>query len=248
MPNKETMIYLDEEGKEVDLRKEKIKTILGQIPSYFIQVLILLYIISSFVNKDYLWGFWGIFGFFLTILPLILKRSYKITLPWELNLLIFLPLLLHIGGTVREWYDLFYPFYDKFAHLISSMAVAVFGFISVIIIDHYVDSIKIENKYFLAFFVVIFTVTMGVFWEIGEFLSDMFFGTSTQPSLADTMWDLIVDLAGGVIIAILGTYYSTNVSRERFVDRLIPKKNEKEKDIRDLDLQQKKLINNYNKR
>jgi len=233
------MIYLDEEEKEIDLRKEKIKTILGQIPSYLIQVLILLYIISSFVNKDYLWGVWGIFGFFLTILPLILKKSYSISLPWELNFLIFFPLLLHMGGTVREWYDLFYPFYDKFAHLISSMAVAVFGFISVIIIDHYVESIKIENKYFLAFFVVIFTVTMGVFWEIGEFLSDMFFMTNTQPSLADTMWDLIVDLAGGVIIAVLGTYYSTNVSRERFLDKFKIERNETEKEIHDLEHQQK---------
>jgi len=224
------MTDLNEDKNNPDLEKEKIKSIVKQIPSYLIQALILLYIISSFLNKDYLWGFWGIFGFFLTILPLILKKSYKISLPWELNLLILFPLLLHMGGIVREWYDLFYPFYDKFAHLISSMAIAIFGFISVIIIDHYVDSINIENKYFLAFFVVIFTVTMGVFWEIGEFLSDMFFGTSIQPSLADTMWDLIVDLAGGVIIAVLGTYYSTNVSRERFIDRFKIEKNKTDED------------------
>ncbi|HIH77720.1 MAG TPA: DUF2238 domain-containing protein [Halobacteria archaeon] len=238
MAGKES-VDLDDEKNNLDVRREKIRSIVGQIPSYFIQALILVYIISSFLNKDYLWGVWGIFGFFLTILPLILKKSYSISLPWELNFLIFFPLLLHMGGTVREWYDLFYPFYDKFAHLISSMAVAVFGFISVIIIDHYVESIKIENKYFLAFFVVIFTVTMGVFWEIGEFLSDMFFMTNTQPSLADTMWDLIVDLAGGVIIAVLGTYYSTNVSRERFLDKFKIERNETEKEIHDLEHQQK---------
>lgn len=218
-------------------KRDKIKSIVRQIPSYLIQISILLYIISSFLNKDYLWGFWGIFGFFLTILPLILKKSYKISLPWELSFLILLPLLLHMGGTVREWYDIFYPFYDKFAHLISSMAVAIFGFISVIIIDHYVDSIKIENKYFLAFFVVIFTVTMGVFWEIGEFLSDMFFMTNTQPSLADTMWDLIVDLAGGVIIAVLGTYYSTKVSRERFINKLKIEKNKVEQEAYEIEYQ-----------
>lgn len=38
----------------------------------------------------------------------------------------------------------------------------------------------------------------AVFWELGEFLSDRYFGTATQPGLADTMWDFLVNMLGSV--------------------------------------------------
>ncbi|VUT23567.1 MAG: hypothetical protein MASP_00043 [Candidatus Methanolliviera sp. GoM_asphalt] len=155
----------------------------------------------------------------MTLTPLILKRRFDITLPWELSLLIVLALYLHVGGSIRGWYLLFYPFYDKFAHLISSVLVAILGLISAVIMDQYVESIKM-NRYFVAFFVIIFTMAMGVTWEIGEFLSDQILLTQAQHGLNDTMLDLIFDLVGGVVVSILGMIYLKYTPKERFIKEI----------------------------
>ena len=137
------------------------------------------------------------------------------TLPWELNFLIVLSLYLSISGNVRGWYHLFYPFYDKIAHLVSSITIAVLGFVAAVIIDRYTE-IKL-NRPTIVFFVIIFTMALGAFWEITEFLSDNLFGTQLQVGLGDTMYDLIFDLAGGIIIGVLGDVYLKRMPKERFV-------------------------------
>ena len=85
------------------------------------------------------------------------------------------------------------PFTTNLQHLISPVLVAILGLISAVIIDQYVESINM-NRYFAAFFVIIFTMAMGITWEIGEFISDQILLTQAQHGLNDTMWDLIFDL------------------------------------------------------
>jgi uncharacterized membrane protein YjdF len=138
-----------------------------------------------------------------------------VTLPWELNLLIVLCLFLHVGGSVRGWYHLFYPFYDKVVHLASSITIAVLGFVAVVIMDQY-TAIKM-NRPMIVVFVIIFTMAIGSFWEISEFVYDNLFGTQLQIDLEDTMYDLIFDLVGGIIIGLLGDIYLKRMPKERFV-------------------------------
>jgi uncharacterized membrane protein YjdF len=110
-----------------------------------------------------------------------------------------------MSGNVRGWYELFYPFYDKIAHLVSYITIAVLGFVTAVIIDRYTE-IKM-NRPMIVFFVIIFTMAIGSFWEITGFLSDQFLGTRMQLGLGDTMYDLIFDSAGGTIIGVLGDIY-----------------------------------------
>lgn len=208
------MVKMSETIGKIPLKKK-----IGISLSYLMQALILIYAIYSFCTLDYLWGIWSLFAFFLTLTPLILKRRFDITLPWELSLLIVLALYLHVGGSIRGWYLLFYPFYDKFAHLISSVLVAILGLISAVIMDQYVESIKM-NRFFVAFFVIIFTMAMGVTWEIGEFLSDQILLTQAQHGLNDTMLDLIFDLIGGGVVSILGMIYLKYTPKERFIKEM----------------------------
>jgi hypothetical protein len=134
------MVKMSETIGKIPLKKK-----IGISLSYLMQALILIYAIYSFCTLDYLYGIWSLFAFFLTLTPLILKRRFDITLPWELSLLIVLALYLHVGGSIRGWYLLLYPFYDKFAHLISSVLVAILGLISAVIMDQYVESIKMNR-------------------------------------------------------------------------------------------------------
>jgi len=188
---------------------------IGIYLAYLMQMLIVVYAVYSIYIKDYIWAVWGLFALILTLTPLMLKRKFHVTLPWELNFLIVLSLYLSISGNVRGWYHLFYPFYDKIAHLVSSITIAVLGFVAAVIMDRYTE-IKM-NRPLIVVFVIIFTMALGAFWEITEFISDNLFGTQLQVDLRDTMYDLIFDLAGGTIIGVLGDIYLKRTPKERFV-------------------------------
>ncbi|MBU7031094.1 MAG: hypothetical protein HXS53_01060 [Theionarchaea archaeon] len=188
---------------------------IGLILSYVMKLLILIYTGYSFINGQYFMGFVGIFSFFVTFIPSLLYRTLRVTLPWELSFLMVLSLFLHVAGNVGEFYDLFYPIYDKIAHFVSSVTVAVLGLVSAVILDQYTDTNL--NKYMIMVFVVLLTMAFGAFWEIGEFLYDLLLGTQTQPGLKDTMFDLIFDLAGGIIIGVLGYVYHEKIPRRHFL-------------------------------
>jgi magnesium-transporting ATPase (P-type) len=130
--------------------------------------------------------------------------------PWEVTFLIALTLFLHIAGYSYYWYVDFYPYYDKFTRLIASMTVALLGFLAVLIIMRVSDDLQFK-RWHIFFFIVIFTLALGVIWEIWEFTLDSLAEASPiqplQLSNTDTMLDLIADLGGGIIIAVLGTFY-----------------------------------------
>jgi uncharacterized membrane protein YjdF len=149
-------------------------------------------------------------------MPMMITKKLHVTLPWELNFLIVLALFLHIGGHIRGWYTIFFPWYDKVAHFVSSVVVAIFGFTIAVILDQYVESIQM-NRQMLIFFVVICTMAMGALWEIGEFASDQIFSTRCQLGLVDTMWDLIFDLIGGGIVAMFVNFYLKRMPKECFI-------------------------------
>lgn len=188
---------------------------IGLILSYVMKLLILIYTGYSFVDGQYFMGFVGVFSLFITFIPSILYQTLRVTLPWELSFLIVLSLFLHVAGNVGEFYDLFYPIYDKIAHFVSSVTVAVLGLVSAVILDQYTDTNL--NKYMIMVFVVLLTMAFGAFWEIGEFVYDLLLGTQTQPGLQDTMFDLIFDLAGGIIIGVLGYVYHEKIPRRHFL-------------------------------
>jgi hypothetical protein len=67
---------------------------------------------------------------------------------------------------------------------------------------------------FRCFFGVTFAVTLGVLWEIFEFAVDSIWPEvnmqSNESGVKDTMYDLIVDTAGAVVVALMGwAYYRT---------------------------------------
>lgn len=85
---------------------------------------------------------------------------------------------------------------------------------------------------FVALFAFVFAVALGALWEVFEFAMDSLFGMNMQkailgdPSgLTDTMWDLIVDAAGALVIAVLGRQWlrtaGTDSFLEAWIDRFI---------------------------
>jgi len=85
--------------------------------------------------------------------------------------------------------------------------VAFFALTVVYLLDVYWEGLHMD-MFMVGFFISIFTMAMGVIWELGEFASDQIFSRGipvAQISLHNTMTDLIADTAAGIIVGVLGT-------------------------------------------
>jgi len=141
----------------------------------------------------------------ISLVPSIVERNYRVTLPFELDLLITLSLFLHTFlGEGMDFYQRF-AHWDKLLHLYGGSVVAVLAFVTVYTL-HYTHKVRLSIP-LIGFFTVIFALAVGALWEIGEFTVDNVFMRQTQDNLADTMWDLIDDLVGGTVAAALGMLY-----------------------------------------
>lgn len=183
----------------------------GIFLAYFMQALILLNVAYSFYIGDWFLAIPGIFAFFLTTIPYIVERQVHITLPWEINFLIAFSMYLHVAGHISGFYDTFSPVYDKLAHLISAITIATLGFVLVFLLEQFSE--QRCTRFMIVYFIVMFTMGLGAIWEIYEFALDTAFGLQLQHGLEDTMWDLIFDLAGALIIATVANFYLGKITK-----------------------------------
>jgi len=176
--------------------------------SYFLQLTLIGAIIIAFFQQNWLEAFAVAGILILTLAPAISRRRYKFRFPVELDLAVILMVYAGIFlGEVHGYYSLFW-WWDGLLHAISGVLLGITGFLLVYVLN---TSEKINlnlRPSFVAIFSVGFAVTLGVIWEIFEFAMDYFLGTNLQESgLVDTMWDLILDLLGALLAAILGFVY-----------------------------------------
>lgn len=175
-------------------------------------------VVAGFVTGNLTWVPAAAISLAVSEVPSILRRDLRIVLPVELNLWIVLALFLHVIGGVSGFYDNL-PGWDHLTHAMSASLIAALGFVAVVALDKYVDSIYLPSP-FPALFIIMFTMAMGVSWELMEYVMDEVTGSNMQYSLADTMVDLLFDSFAGFIVAALGAYYLKEGSRDRFVDAL----------------------------
>ncbi len=175
-------------------------------------------ILGGVITDNFTWVPAALVSLVISEIPSFLRRDLSIVLPVELNLWIVLALFLHVVGGFSGLYDSF-PGWDHITHAMSSSLIAALAFVVVVALDKYVESIYLPDS-FLALFILMFTMAMGVSWELMEYLVDELTGSSMQYSLSDTMVDLLFDVFAGMVVAAYGAYYLKNVSREHFVGDL----------------------------
>jgi uncharacterized membrane protein YjdF len=130
-------------------------------------------------------------------------------------------------GEVRDYYSRFW-WWDTALHTLSGFLLGILGFLLVHVMNQ-MERIHIHLKPgFVAFFAFMFALGVGALWEIFEFTMDSVFGMNMQkpmlgdPSgLTDTMWDLIVDALGALIVSVLGWRYLNNPEQDSFLERWI---------------------------
>jgi hypothetical protein len=184
--------------------------------AFFFQALIALNAVYAFLLGEFQAMFTAVLMFVLTLVPYVISERMNIKLPWFVFLLIALALWIHTAGYIQGYYVIFYPYYDKVAHLVSGTTVALLGFLGVIFLDKY-WKMTLTTPFIIGF-TIIFSVALGAFWEMYEFFIDNVFGGSLagpmQNSLNDTMLDMIFVLGGSIIVAILGNFYFKSHRKE----------------------------------
>jgi len=161
--------------------------------------------------------------------PLIFSHRLPVRIPLEYEILailfVFAALFL---GEFRSYYERFW-WWDIALHGTSGLLLGILGFLLVYVLNES-KSIELHMRpAFVALFAFMFAVSVGTVWEIFEFGMDQLVGTTMQkpmlddPSgLTDTMWDLIVDTIGAMIISCFGWWNMKRKARS-FLDRWIEK-------------------------
>ena len=155
--------------------------------------------------------------------PIILRKRFMIQIPLLITVLCaafgFVAMIMGDGlnfyGKYRWW--------DSALHLFSGCVLAFVGLWIISIIFEDSQKEVFSSRIFVAFYVLLFGVSCGVVWEICEYAYDSFFDTNTQQFMAtttssipltediplcghealrDTMTDLILDLAGSLVVSI----------------------------------------------
>jgi hypothetical protein len=146
-----------------------------------------------------------------TLSPLVLKPRLLAPIPPEVQivaiLFVFATLFL---GEVRDYYERLW-WWDLALHTTAGLLLGLLGFMIVYILneDRLVD-LRMRPS-FLALFAFSFSQAIGALWEIFEFFMDQTFALSMQKptpgdlsGLKDTMWDLIVNAVGAIIVSFAG--------------------------------------------
>ena len=158
-----------------------------------------------------------ILGVFAMLLPGFLRHQINLVIPSKMLVVytVFLYCAIYLGE-VRSFYYML-PHWDTILHAFSGAMLGALGF-SFINFLNKTEAVPINlSPIFVVTFAFCFAVTLGVLWEVYEFLVDGFFGTNMQKfaledrtilqgrsALIDTMKDLIVDMAGAFVMSLVG--------------------------------------------
>lgn len=164
----------------------------------------------------------------VTLFPFFLGKFFRVFIPPEFVLLaiafVFASLFL---GEIHGYYSRFW-WWDIALHSCSGILLGIIGFLLVHVLNETEDIGVHMKPGFVAFFAFLFSVGIGALWEIFEFSMDSFFGTNMQKAMAgdpsgltDTMWDLIVDTLGALVISLLGYGYIKTARNKSFLERWI---------------------------
>lgn len=147
----------------------------------------------------------------LSMVPVLAARWAKITVPpsFAAGIVLFVAATLFLGE-VFDFYELFW-WWDIAMHGGSAVGFGLVGFVLVFMMfqgDRFA-----APHLAVAFFAFCFGVSIGVMWEIFEFILDRTFGLTMQKSgFLDTMGDLIVDVVGAALGAASGYAYLKGVA------------------------------------
>ena len=174
--------------------------------SYLLKIIVLGTIVLSIREFNLFFIASAVVILIFSAMPAVIERTFRITLPVEVDLAMTALVFLHfVLGEVRNYYVRFIWF-DLLLHISSGIIIGLVGFI-IIYFFLYTNRVT-ANPVMVAVFSVSFSLAAGALWEIFEFFMDTAFDFNMQKTgINDTMTDLIVDFIGASIVGVMGYRY-----------------------------------------
>jgi hypothetical protein len=174
-----------------------------------LQVAIAFITFGALRGQQWLVAFSGIAILVLSFAPAIIERQLRVRLPVEFTLVtcVFLYACFALGD-VSDFYDRIW-WWDLMLHGFSAFIMGLIGFLAIYVfyMTHRVSVAPI----YVSIITFAMANSVGVLWEIFEFVADWFFATNLQQSgLVDTMTDLMINAIGALVAAAIGYYYVLN--------------------------------------
>jgi len=154
--------------------------------------------------------------------PGLLERDYGVPMDPRITLWITTAAFLHALGTVglpgMGWN--FYArvgWWDHVTHALSASVVAAAGYAAVRAVDEHSEAVYLPPK-FVAAIILLVVLAFGVLWELLEFAIGIAAArvglprVLTQYGAHDTLWDLVYNSIGGVLVAVWGGAYLSDLS------------------------------------
>lgn len=175
------------------------------------QAIMVVGLVVFFVRRDWENVFLTLTVIALTLIPAFMWRQYRVHLPAEVQFVAvaFVFLSLFLGSASDFYYR--YWWWDMALHTTSGFLLGIVGFVVMYLLNQ-TDRLPREIRpAFRSFFGLTFAVFLGVLWEIFEFTVDEIWPyvnmQSRETGVVDTMHDLIVNLVGAVVVALMGWAY-----------------------------------------
>lgn len=108
-------------------------------------------------------------------------------------------LFAHVIFSFLNFYSI--SWFDSFMHFFGGFSIA---YTSILFLKFFEERkmLIIKKGFVFVLVVVSLVVLVAVFWEFYEFLLQIFFNTVTQPSVKDTITDLLMGFLGGLFGAV----------------------------------------------
>ena len=164
------------------------------------------------LRLDVLWVAFGIAAISLFVLPMISMKDPFRALPWEMTVLVEAPIILHVSEGSRYLME-HLAWWDDFTSLAFAFSLATLGFLLTVELRMYTD-VRM-NRPFAVFFVVMFTLGVSGFWQMGEFIGDVINGTNRLGTNSDVMHTLVWSLLGGILMGFVYDIYIRAMSEKR---------------------------------
>ncbi len=172
---------------------------------WFLRVMLLFAFVGAFYSKRDLVLLVSGISFLITFLPFLFERifNFKFFYDVELFVVLFLYGTLFLGD-IRGLYSEFW----WWGLMLNLGASIILGFIGLTILSFlYKEDLLDASPLIISFFSFCFSFALGSVWELFEFFLDSFLGFNLQIDLRETMFDLVANFFGALIVSVFGYFY-----------------------------------------
>lgn len=149
------------------------------IAYFLVRILVILCLIRQIINLDIENVLICILTLILLMLPMFIKKNFKVELPDTLETIIVLFIFAaEILGEINSFYQ-HIPIWDTILHTLNGFLCAAVGFSLINLLNKNIDSINMSNI-FVVLVSFCFSMTVGVCWEFLEYSIDRTFGMDMQ--------------------------------------------------------------------